>query len=535
MIRLFCAAALVLASSVLAPASAAQTVEQTAERYWIVVGTDGGAEVAPTDRAIARRALRASTEAPTRPDRGVNPAALAALRAAGVVPVHTSRWLGAVSADLTPEQAEVVGALPAVREVRRTARLVSQGAASLAPYATARPLVFIDYGVSGPQMRFVRADEAVTAGRTGAGVLFGILDTLFDFAHPALRHIPDSGRLAGQRNFIGGQQSDYHGLATSSIALGNRDGVLVGPAHGARVLAATTEFAPTETHAEEDAFVAGLEWMESQGADVVSVSLGYSVFDAPEVSYRYQDMNGNTAIVTRAADMAVSLGVVVVVSAGNEGGSAWRYITAPGDGDDVITVGAATSTRTRAGFSSVGPTFDGRIKPDVAALGVGVYVAQPSGGVAPGNGTSYSAPMVAGVAAQMLGARPTMTPVQVRDALRRTASRAANPTNDLGWGIIDAVAALAVATASDSAPVGASAWRLAPTVARPGGVLTLTSGAEPGGEPVSVDVLDALGRRVATWSLTGRAEASVVVPALSPGAYFARVPGAPALRFTVVR
>ena len=525
MSRLVLAAFVVLVS--VAPAGA-----QTAERYWIVVGTDGGAEVAPTERALARRALRASAEAPTRPDRDVNPAALAALRAAGVVPVHTSRWLGAVSADLTPEQAAAVGALPDVREVRRTARLVSQGAASLAPYAEARPLVFIDYGPSAAQMRFVRADEAVAAGRTGVGVLFGVLDTLFDFDHPVLRHIPTSGRLVGQRNLIGGTQTNYHGLATSSIALGNRDGVLVGPAHGARVLAGTTEFAPTETHAEEDAFVAGLEWMEREGVDVVSVSLGYSTFDAPQASYRYQDMNGNTAIVTRAADMAVALGVVVVVSAGNEGASAWRYITAPADGDDVITVGAATSGRTRASFSSVGPTFDGRTKPDVAALGVSVYVAARGGGAEFGNGTSYSAPMVAGVAAQMLGARPSLTPAQVRDALRRTASRAATPDNELGWGVIDAVAALAVATASEGTPGGASAWSLAPSVARSGQVLTLTTGAA---EPVSVDVLDVLGRRVATWTLTGSAQARVVVPPLRPGVYFARVPGAPALRFTVVR
>ncbi len=501
-------------------------------RYWIVVGTDGGAETAPTPRAIARRALRASEHAPVRPDRGVNPAAVARLRALGVEPLHASRWLGAVSAELTPDQALAVAALPDVRSMRRTARLVEQGARSLAPFAVpAVGGVFVSYGPSAPQLELVRADEAIEAGRRGAGVLFGILDTLFDFGHPALAHIGAAGRLRGYQNLIGGTQSNYHGLATASIAVGLHDGQLVGPAYDADVIAATTEFAPTETHAEEDAYVAGLEWMEAQGADVVSVSLGYSAFDPGEGDFTYADMDGNTTAVTRASDIAVSLGVSVVVAAGNEGNDAWQYITAPADADSVITVGAAFADGTRVGFSSIGPTVDGRIKPDVAALGSGVYVAEPGGGEQFGGGTSYATPMVAGIVAQMIGARPSLTPIQIRTALRNTASRAGAPTNDLGWGVVDAVAAFAAATAVEAPPAGAPAWSLRPTVAQAGRTVTLVSGADAATDLLLVDVL---GRRVATW----RAEAgrsSVTVPRLPPGTYFAVVPGGPALRLVVTR
>ena len=526
---------LALALCLLAPTIArAQAPGAPTARYWIVVGTDGGAERPVTPRAAARRALRASEHAPAHPDRGVSPAAVARLRALGVEPLHESRWLEAVSAELTPAQAAAVGALPEVRAMRRTARLVEQGAVSLAPYdVRAASPVFVSYGPSAAQLQLVHADAALDAGRRGAGVLFGILDTLYDFDHPALAHIGAAGRLRGYQDFVGGTQANYHGLATSSIALGLHDGQLVGPAYDADLIAGTTEFAPTETHAEEDAYVAGLEWMEAQGADVVSVSLGYSTFDAGQGDFTYADMDGNTTAVTRASDVAVSLGVAVVVAAGNEGASAWHYITAPADADSVITVGAATAGGTRASFSSVGPTFDGRIKPDVAALGTGVYVAAPGGGEEFGGGTSYATPMVAGVVAQMLGARPSLTPIQVREALRRTASRAANPTNDLGWGVIDAVAAFAFAATATEAPASTASWSLRPSVARAGRTLTLTSGTRAA---TTLEVVDALGRRVATWRVeAGVGRTTVEVPDLPTGAYVVVVPSGPALRLVVVR
>ena len=267
--------------------------------------------------------------------------------------------------------------------------------------------------------------------------------------------------------------------------------------------------------------------------DVVSVSLGYSVFDPGEGDHTYADMDGNTTTVTRASDFAASLGVAVVVAAGNEGNNAWHFITAPADADSVITVGAANSSGSRSSFSSFGPTADGRTKPDVAALGSGVYVASPGGGAGFGGGTSYAAPMVAGVVAQILGARPSLTPVEVRDALRRTASQSAAPDNELAWGIIDAVDALASATAAEMPVPDASAWQIAPTVTRAGRTVTLTVGTTAA-EALMVDVVDPLGRRVAMWTVA-ECRTQATVHDLPTGTYFVRVPNAPALRLTVVR
>ena len=179
------------------------------------------------------------------------------------------------------------------------------------------------------------------------------------------------------------------------------------------------------------------------GVDVVNSSLGYSEFDTGQHSYTTADLDGDTGITTIAFDHAAALGVVVVSSAGNEGTSSWRRITTPADGDSVIAVGGVDSQGRRNSFSGVGPTADERTKPDVAAQGSGVFLASSSGSYnSNGSGTSFSSPIVAAVAAQMLQVNPDLNPIEVRDILRETASQADNPDNFLGWGIIDADAAI---------------------------------------------------------------------------------------------
>ncbi len=201
--------------------------------------------------------------------------------------------------------------------------------------------------------------------------------------------------------------------------------------------------------------MAGLEWLESQGVDVVNTSLGYSDFDAGQHSYTIADLDGNTGVTTRAFDRAASLGVVVVSSAGNSAAlglttctahnvpaGCWYFITTPADGDSVIAVGAVSVGGAKANFSGFGPTADGRTKPDVAAIGIDVHLASPNGSYSNGSGTSFSSPLVAAVACQILQVNPDLNPIEVRDILRATASQAENPDNALGWGIIDADAAI---------------------------------------------------------------------------------------------
>jgi hypothetical protein len=172
------------------------------------------------------------------------------------------------------------------------------------------------------------------------------------------------------------------------------------------------------------------------GADVVSSSLGYTDW------YKYKDMDGNTAITTKAADLAVSKGLIVVNAAGNERQNSWHYIIAPADGDSVIAAGAVDRNGDLAPFSSVGPTFDGRIKPDVVACGVATYCAVPeNNGFGYLSGTSLSTPLVAGVCALLLEVDSFLTPVQIRDTLWHTSSQAQNPDTLMGYGIVNAIKA----------------------------------------------------------------------------------------------
>ena len=227
-------------------------------------------------------------------------------------------------------------------------------------------------------------------------------------------------------------------MNTSSVAVGYIENQLIGPAHGATIWGAVTECAPYERNIEEDNFVAGAEWLESQGIDIISASLGYIRFDSSQHSYTFADLDGDTGITTKIYDAAAGRGVVTVTSAGNDGDNANQpFISMPADGDSVIAVGGVSPRGDYTYFSSIGPTADGRYKPDVAAQAEFVYVATGSG-VRYSFGTSFSAPMVAGIVAQVLQVNPYLNPKQIWEVLTSTASRNSTPDNRLGWGIVDA-------------------------------------------------------------------------------------------------
>jgi hypothetical protein len=377
------------------------------------------------------------------------------LAEAGARVVVVSRWLNAASVAADSSALAEIERLPFVLRIQPVRRWLRSEPREewQAPRVALRPEgLRYDYGLSYNQVAMLRVPELHAWGIQGGGIIVGLLDAGYEWrSHQALQR----AMVLGEWDFIWNDPvtsdqagQDYpgqaaHGTETFSVIAGFQPGSLIGPAFGAFFYLAKTERVTDlqgndfEQPIEEDYWVAGLEWLERNGVDIVSTSLGYSDWYTPA------DMDGNTAVVTVAADLAVKKGVFVAASAGNMGNRVWRIVTAPADGDSVVAVGAVRPDGLIAGFSSHGPTADGRIKPDVVAQGVGVYVAAPgtSSGYLFAQGTSFSCPLVAGVAALVLSAHPELGPIQLREALRQTASQASHPDTLYGWGIVDAVEA----------------------------------------------------------------------------------------------
>jgi serine protease AprX len=377
---------------------------------------------------------------------------LAAVAATGAREAHRSRWLNAASFEATAAQIEIIAGLPGVARVDLVGRYVrrpipmgegDKGAAFAPPAAPSR--YQLDYGGSLAGLEQINVPAVHDLGISGAGVLIGVLDNGFRTTHHALQGIEvvDAYDFVGDDGNVDWEEGDpegssRHGTQVLSCLAGYAPGELVGAAYGASVVLARTEDQGDEQPIEEDWWVAGLEWAELHGVDIVTSSLGYFYW------YEYSDMDGDTAVTTIAGDLAAGRGVVVVTSAGNERGSDWGWVTAPADGDSIIAVGAVDSYGYYEYFSSPGPTYDGRIKPDLMALGRAVNVAsfENDSTYTGASGTSFACPQTAGVAALILERAPQLTPMQVRDALRETADRADGPDNDYGWGVVDAFAAI---------------------------------------------------------------------------------------------
>ena len=309
-----------------------------------------------------------------------------------------------------------------------------------------------NYGQSFTQLDLITVPQVHDLGYTGEGVTICMMDAGFD--RWTTHQVFSSMNVIATWDFVNGDPdvengSDMgngsHGTSTLSLIGGFFEGQLIGPAFNADFILAKTENTDSETPIEEDNWIAAMEWADSIGVDVTSTSLTYLDFDPPYPSYTWEDMDGNTSKITIAADYAVGLGIFVANSAGNAGFNAsHNTLGAPSDGDSVMAIGSVTSSGNRSNFSSVGPTVDGRIKPDLMAMGSSNYVACNSSNTCYssfGSGTSWSCPMVAGAAALILQADPSLTPMQLAAVLKNTASQSNSPDNLYGWGIINTYAA----------------------------------------------------------------------------------------------
>ena len=308
--------------------------------------------------------------------------------------------------------------------------------------------------VTDQQLSMLRIPELHQQNLYGRGVRIAIFDAGFPGMNqiPGFQHVFAQGRFIAGYDFVRGDSivfdDNAHGTMVASIILG-RDSTrgYLGGAPEAEVILARTENALSETRQEEWNWAQAVEWADSLGAQIIQSSLGYSTFDDPSENYTYSDMNGRTAITTQAARIAAQKGLLVVTSAGNEGASPWRYVTAPADADSVLAVGAVDANGQLALFSSRGPTADGRIKPEVVAMGQGTRIIRPDGNVGSGSGTSFAAPLITSLAACLWQAKPTIPAQILRKVILESADRYSNPDTAYGYGLPNGAQALARLTA----------------------------------------------------------------------------------------
>lgn len=402
-------------------------------------------------RALRRRA-KVGVYGATHHDLAVDSTYLEEITRLGCKLRHSLNWFNAASFEMTREQIEACAALGFVDRVdllksRRRPILPLIEDSGSRPPAMSPSKSLLNYGPSFRQNQMINSVVCHDSGYTGAGVLVAMFDNGFRKSHQAFDAIRSSGRLVDEWDFVANRDTvDWagHGTGTWSLAGGYAPGQLIGPAYGAMWAIYHTEDNYQEMPIEEDHWAAALQRSDSIGADVVSSSLGYRDFDDPLLSYTYEDLDGNTAISTLAARHAASLGMVVCNAMANSGPD-MGSLAAPADADSIISVGATDSLGTIADYSSRGPTYDGRPKPEVCAQGSATWWAywNDINTYGRATGTSCATPLVAGACALVLEAHPEWSPLKVREALMMTASRASNPdSTTYGWGVIDVWAAI---------------------------------------------------------------------------------------------
>lgn len=299
------------------------------------------------------------------------------------------------------------------------------------------------YGNSANQIQMHNGHLLHQEGFTGEGKIIAVLDNGFvgvNTTQPFQKLYLDDLILGGY-DFVNRDDNFYtggnHGTRVLSIIGAYQENELIGSAPDAQFYLFITEDINSETPLEESLWVEAAEMADSLGVDIINTSLGYNTFDNPNHNYVYDDMNGTTAFISKGLNYAYSKGIVCVTSAGNEANGSWQYITAPADAQGSLTVGAVNNVGNYASFSSIGPTSDNRVKPDVTGQGVATVNANQFGVISTGNGTSFSAPVITGLVACLWEAFPDLTNEELMQYIRESADLYDNPTAQKGYGIPD--------------------------------------------------------------------------------------------------
>ncbi|MFN0081362.1 MAG: S8 family peptidase [Ferruginibacter sp.] len=445
------------------------SVNATAQTRYIVKFKDKGTNpfsMANPSQYLSQRSLQRRTRyniAIDSVDLPVTPRYIDSVRLAGAVTIlNASKWLNQVTIRTTDVAALAkINSFPFVVSSTATASRTTEqpipvnkvlGQASATPFSFDDSSSFAQrtqandfaYGASNGQVRLHKGEFLHNHGFKGEEMLLAVLDAGF-FRYqtlPTFDSIRINNQILNVWDFVANEQSvnedDSHGMTCLSTIAANIPGVFVGTAPKANFCLYRTEDVATETRIEEHNLAAGYERADSIGADICSVSLGYTTFDYASQNYTYADMNGNTTMAAIATDIAAKKGMLPVIAAGNDGSNAWHYISTPADADSAMAVGAVDTLGNVAGFSSFGPSSDGQIKPSVAATGAKAVVASPNTGMPVySNGTSFAAPNIAGLTTCLWQAFPEYNNIAILDAMQKSANNFATPNDRTGYGVPD--------------------------------------------------------------------------------------------------
>lgn len=400
-----------------------------------------------SERAILRR--EKNLVEITESDLPVNESYIQQIADLGVSVFYASKWLNAVLIQTDQSKVLEIENLTMIEDVE----LVAPGNLAGSRFATGSRS---DRKLTGENRRENSSDAtdlqnrmlAVTymhdLGYRGEGILIGVFDSGFQEVDNLsyFEHLFSDNRIKHSFDFVGNSENVYarddHGTQVLSCVAAFNEDQIIGTAPGAEFILCITEDVGSEYRIEEFNWIFAAEMADSTGVDIITTSLGYNTFDDPAMDYTITDMDGQTAIISIGAQMAADRGILLVNSAGNLGSDlSWEIITAPADVDNVITVGAITTDSVRSVFSSIGPTADGRIKPDVVALGSGTVVGFNESTNSPefSSGTSFSTPLVAGLAAGIMQAFPEKNKNEVLQMIRDSGHKSGDSDSELGFGI----------------------------------------------------------------------------------------------------